>query len=237
MNAERPLRMVSARAIASASVVFFAWPWAVFVVGVVLIAASVYSASGLSFSAWETATQVPRWLTLVLAGYLAAVYLPLLVSHGRTRAEVLREGGLVLLALAFVQSVLVALGFLAERAVYGLMGVDQELERKHLFENPSQFLYVVTEFTLILSLWSLVGAGIALAFYRSLLLGFASVPIGFLLTSTSEILVGSHYFGPFPPPDIALEFSLVFSVLSCAALILLAAGALWVFSRRMPIRA
>jgi hypothetical protein len=119
--------------------------WAGFFLVVTVIAVGVAVFGTLTRSAWEMATQLPRWYALFVGAALVREYLPLYIAHGQTRRQFGAHAAVTVTLFAPFLSALLVIGYLLERVVYGLAGWPQALNRPHLFTAPTQVPLVFAE--------------------------------------------------------------------------------------------
>lgn len=199
-------------------------------------------ANEISISGWEVGTHLVRWFVGAVGVYLTAVYLPLYVVHGRTRAEVARQMAVFGVLYAALVAMVVAVGFALEGLVYGLADWPQALEGAHLFDAPDQYHLVLLEHTLLFGAWMAGGALLGAAFYRSGVLGGAMVPLAVAVVVVSESVLGPRELGPLPPPLLGfpgLGLEATHPALAAATTVacIAAVGAgTWLVVRDVPIR-
>jgi hypothetical protein len=213
-----------------------------FLLTVLLLTGIVSTFTEVRISGWEIATQVVRWFVAAIGVYVTAVYLPLYVTHGRTRREVARDSAIFLAIYAVLVAVLVTVGFAIERVIYRIAGWSQRLENTHLFDAPDQYHLILFEHVVLLTVWVAAGAMLGAALYRGVGLGLALVPLGLGTVVLTEVVTGPGSFGPLPPPLLevtGLQLG-AFTPLTAAATALLCCGLLaavtWSIVRDVPIR-
>jgi hypothetical protein len=171
-----------------------------FLVLVLAITAVVSLFGEVTTSGWEIGTQVIRWFVGAIGVYLSAVYLPMYVTHGRTRREVLAQHGPFAAIYVVLVAILVTVGFALERLVYRLAGWAQAVGNDHLFTAPDQYLLIFAEHAIVLLVWISAGALLGAAFYRGTALGLLLVPVGLAAVGATELVAGPANIGPLPPP-------------------------------------
>lgn len=193
-------------------------------------------------SGWEQGTQLIRWFVGGIGVYLSAVYLPLYVTHGRTRREVATDSALFGAIYAVLVGSLITAGYALEGVVYRLVGWTQGLESTHLFDAPDQYLLILAEHGLVMLVWVAAGALLGAGFYRGGGLGMLLLPVGLAPVLLIETTTGPGYFGPLPPPLLELVGFAPepLSVLGAAGTALVSAAILtvatWFVIRDLPIR-
>lgn len=206
-----------------------------------LTVAVSFVADEIRISGWEVGTHVVRWFVGAMGVYVTAVYLPLYVVHGRTRAEVARQMAVFGVVYAALVGLVVAVGFALEGLIYRLADWPQVLEGPHLYAAPDQYHLILLEHTLLFGAWMAGGALLGAAFYRSGLLGGAMIPLAVVAVAVTENVVGPRYFGPLPPP--LLEFAglgldashpALATVATVACIAVVTAGT-WLMVRDVPI--
>lgn len=216
-----------------------------FLLAMLLLTGTVSMFADIRISGWEAGTQVVRWFVGAIGVYLAAIYLPLYVTHGRTRRDTAVDSALFAGIYAALVAVLVAVGFAIERLVYRIAGWTQALESGHLFDAPDQYHLILVEFVVVLAVWVTAGAMMGAAFYRHGGLGMALIPLALAAVVVTEAGAGSTSVGLFfgsPPPLLdAIGLSpAAASPLTAAGrslLVCLVLGAVtWRIVRDVPIR-
>lgn len=198
-------------------------------------------ANEIRISGWEVGIHLVRWFVGGMGVYLTAVYLPLYVVHGRTRAEVARQMAVFGVLYVVLVATLVTVGFALEGLVYRLADWPQALESSHLFDAPDQYHLILLEHTLLFGAWLAGGALLGAAFYRSGVLGGAMIPLALGAVAVSEGFLGPGEFGP-PPPllelaGLGLEATepALATVATMACIAALGVGT-WLVVRDVPIR-
>lgn len=185
-------------------------------------------------SAWEKATQLPRWFAFGIGIWLTGVYLRLYVAHGRTRREFIWRASVYMVVFATALAALTTLGYLLEMVVYRLAGWPQTLSWDHVFTSAGQVVPILAAYLLTFLVWTVAGALIAASFHRLYWFGLViTVPLGLLLVGTIEVAVGSRYLGPLT--FIAIGSATSFSVASVLGVggFLLGLAATWALVRNM----
>ncbi|MGH3392096.1 MAG: hypothetical protein ACRDOO_24750, partial [Actinomadura sp.] len=103
--------------------------WAGYFVVVTAITVGIAVFGTLSQSVWEQATQLPRWYALFVGVALVREYLPLYIAHGQTRRQFAAQAAVTVALLAPFLSVLLVVGYLLEKVLYGLAGWPQTLDQ------------------------------------------------------------------------------------------------------------
>jgi hypothetical protein len=143
-------------------------------------------------------------------------------------------------------ALLMTLGLAVEGAVYRPFGWTHELVGGHLYDQPTQYALVFTEYLATGLVWTLAGAMLGAAFYRRPDLGLGVLLVALLLVGSIEAAVGTNYIGPSARlgRDEALPLlGALFDTGSAGSALLLAAGAtvvglavLWTLVRDLPVR-
>ncbi|GAA3441701.1 hypothetical protein [Planomonospora venezuelensis] len=222
----------------AANLVFAAMVWAAFYAVVTLVTVGIAVFGTLDKSAWEAATQLPRWFALFVGVALIREFFPLYIAHGQTRRQFGAQAAVTVALYAPFLSALLVAGYLLERLLYGLAGWPQALGRPHLFTSPAQVPLVFTEYLIEFLAWIVAGAFMAAAFYRWEGGGLLSVPLGIGLILLGEAAVGAELRLPF----VHLELGIV-SVPGVATALaaglgcfLLGLAMTWSIIRDVPLR-
>ena len=216
--------------------------WAGFVVAVGVLLLVVAGLGTVTISAWEQATQVPRWFAGAMGVYLTAVYLPLYIAHGETRRDVAVQSSVFAVAYAAILSVLMAAGYGIETLVYGLADWPQVLQGDHLYGAPDQYPMILLQYWLVFLVWMAGGALLGGAFYRRGGLGLLMLPVALLMALVVEVALGAQAFGPLPPPVVErlpvaiVPDTLVGAVGACLAVAAVGAALTWAVVRDLPVR-
>lgn len=180
------------------------------------------------------ATQAPRWLLFGLGIDVVTTYLRLHLAHGRTRRDFIGETAAYTVVLSGVTAALITFGYLLERGYYALFGWPQTLPGEGLFSAADQYPAILGTFWLTFLLWTVVGVLVGLGFFRSTLLGVATIPLG--LAIVAPTVVGS---GQLPLIGHALvDRDLTAGVLlaASAGLFLVGIGLSWAIVRDVPMK-
>jgi hypothetical protein len=187
-------------------------------------------------SIWHyVASQWTQWVVIGLGTDVISTYLRLHIAHGRTRRDFLRQLWPYFVGVAGLYGVFVAIGYLVERGVYGIMGWRQSFLDTGVFDTAGDFFGLAGAFAVTFLLWLLGGTLLAAAFNRNVLLGLLLVPFGLLLASLGELLVGRSVIPLFHVAQLLRVDGLSKVAIGVA---LLAAGCvlLWGIVRDIPVR-
>jgi hypothetical protein len=178
--------------------------YAVFWLGIVL----VFMVAGMvviprvgtvDFSLWQGALGFLRWVVLAGGFMVARSYMPLFVAHGITRRHVLVGAAPVVLGLAVAIGAVVAAGFAAEGAVYGVLGWPQRISgdgSRFLYEQPDQYGLIFVGSACSVLAYLLSGALIGASYTRwGGVLGTLFLPVSFLPALVVEVASGGGWFG------------------------------------------
>ncbi|MFF0264754.1 hypothetical protein [Kribbella sp. NPDC004536] len=201
--------------------------WAVMVVAMFFGGLVIQSLSGgIHTSAWDYATQSPKYFSLAIGLTITPAYFSLLVSHGLTRRMFSVAASIYLTGAAAATSVLWVLVYQLERLLYGWQGWTDKLTNPHLFTDPSQSGLVFAEFFLLILSHEVTGwlLGITFArlgFWRSLLM----LPLTVLPAAAAEFLLVAQWIANVlentgyrrPPLAIAVPAVLAVSALGLYA--------------------
>jgi hypothetical protein len=231
-------RLPTLRILLTAHLSFAAIVWTVMLVGTFAILAAIHVTTGWDAdrSVWHyMATQVSRWVAFFCGIDAIVSYLRPHVAHGRTRKDFLRQLWPYFVGLAAPLGLLITLGYLVERGVYGIPGWSQKIMFKASFGGAGNYLGIFGAYTLTLVLFAMAGALLAAAFSRGVLLGLVLIPFGVLLIAPSEVLVGLNGVPRFTELLEDLEFPQTLSIALAPPALVLAAVAMWAIVRRMPL--
>lgn len=212
--------------------------YGVFVALVTLVALGVAIFGEITESAWEKASQIPRWYALFAGLALVTEFLPLYVAHGQTRRQFGGQAAVTVVLFAPFLAALLTVGYLVEAGVYHLVGWDQVLSRSHLFTEPTQLHLVFLEHLLEFLTWLVVGALIGSGFYRWQAGGVLLLPVGVGLVLLTHGFVGNelrlpvvgHILTTAPADSLALAVGVALaSFLAGLALT-------WLVIRDIPLR-
>lgn len=171
--------------------------WAGYFVVVTAITVGIAVFGTLSQSAWEQATQLPRWYALFVGVALVREYLPLYIAHGQTRRQFAAQAAVTVALLAPFLSVLLVVGYLLEKVLYGLAGWPQTLDQAHLFTEVTQVPLVFTEYLVEFLAWLVAGGFIGVGFYRWNIGGVLTIPVGIVLIVVAEAAAAAELRLPF----------------------------------------
>lgn len=181
------------RIMLTAHVWFALIAWMVLMVVAALVTGGIAIWGNVDQSVWHyIATQVSRWLAVGLGFDAISTYLRMHVAHGRTRRDFLRQFWVYVVGLAVAFGVLLTIGYLVERGVYALVGWPHKLQAAALFDSSGDVLGIFGGLALMMLLWTIAGAMVHAAFTRNVLLGIVTIPVGLLLISPTELLVGAN---------------------------------------------
>ncbi|MBG0815940.1 hypothetical protein [Planomonospora sp. ID82291] len=215
--------------------------FAAYVAVVVVIAVGVDVFGTLNRSAWEAAVQLPRWYALFVGVSLVREYLPLYIAHGQTRRQFGVQAAVTVALFAPFLSALITVGYLLERAVYGLVGRPQVIDRVHLFTEPTQVPLVFAEYLVEFVAWIVVGAFIMAGFYRWQGGGLPLIPVGIGLWILVEGAIGKELRLPLIgdrlsalSPDLPQSAGLALGV--GLGIFVFGLALTWVIIRNAPLR-
>ncbi len=209
----------------------------VFALVVAAITAAVSVFGTVTTSAWEVASQLPRFYAAGIGGYLMGVHLPLYIAHGFSRREFMGQSPGYMLIVVTSLSLLMTLGYALESVLYGWLGWEQALSNTHLFTEPTQYPLVLIEFLLLHAAWFTGGMVVIGAFYRDGRLGVASILVGLAAVLAVESTLGSSASAPFTvtvPGMSELPVAQAVTVGVAVSAVLLAMS--WLLARDMPLR-
>jgi flagellar biosynthesis protein FliQ len=208
--------------------------WAGFVVVVTVITVGVATFGAVSQSAWETASQLPRWYALITAVSLVREYMPLYVAHGQTRRQFGAQAAVTVALFAPFLSALMVAGYLLETVLYGLMGWPQVLTDPHLFSEPTQVPLVFAEHVVEFLAWMVAGAFVGAGFYRWQVGGLFTIPFGGGLILLAEFSIRTRL--PFISDHIGVPHSPIMTLGVGLGTFLLGLALTWFVVRDMPVR-
>ncbi|MDH2427656.1 hypothetical protein [Sphaerisporangium sp. TRM90804] len=166
--------------------------WAGYLVLVTVITLAVELFGELNQSAWEQATQLPRWYAFFTGVTLVRQFLPLYIAHGQTRREFGAQAAVTVALFAPFLSALITISYLLETALYGLLDRPQVISQAHLFTEPTQVPLVFAEYLLEFLVWIIGGSFIGAGFYRWGAGGLLTIPVGILLAVLAETATGGE---------------------------------------------
>jgi len=177
----------------------------------------------VEISAWNVvASQIAPWFLLFVGVYAIHNVLPIAVAHGRTRREFLAGTSGLAVVLAVAGTALAWLGFLAEGAIYSLMGWNAG---EHGALLAHLLMYLV---------WFVAGTLCAAAFGRFGAGGIAVVPVALAVVVVTRAQIPGSGNLPFianVPGLLGPGWHLV----SVVAFVVALAGT-WAIARDMPVR-
>ncbi len=190
-------------------------------------------------SIWEDVVQVPQWFVLFMGVQVAMVYLPMNITHGKTRRDTTIEAGLFVVAYSALAALLVTIGWVIERAMFSLLDVEQILTDPHIFSSATDYPLIFLESWINLALWTAGGLFIAASYYRYDSSGLIAIVPSLLIASFVALFLGSSW-GPasrvldnlFDVENPPVLLSAAVGV-ACVALMLILA---WKVIQEMPIR-
>jgi hypothetical protein len=232
-------RLPMLRTLLTAHLSFVAIVWVIMMLGtyVILAVHDMGSPVDMDRSIWHyVATQVSRWLAFFCGIDAITTYLRLHVAHGRTRGDFLRQLWPYFVGLAAPLALLLTVGYLAERLVYGLAGGRQAIVLATSFGDAGNYPGIFGAYTLTMGLFAVAGSLLAVAFTRNVLLGLALIPFGVVLIAPSEVLVGLNGIPLFAKMFEELNYPRSLVVTLSLAGVVLAGVAIWALMRRMPVR-
>lgn len=226
------------RILLTSHLAFFAMLWALFAVGVGLVAGGIaVFGDGPTSSIWHhVVTQAARWLMFGLGIDAVTTYLRLQLAHGGTRRSYFAQTSVHTVLLAGGSAALVTLGYLLERGVYALLGRPQRLSGDSLFATAGEYHVIFGTFWLTFVMWTLAGTLIGLGFFRWNMGGVLTIPLGVLLvvpavvaaSDTGLPLIGQRLAGIDLSPGLLLA---VFAGCFAAGL-----GLIWALVRDVPMK-
>ncbi len=225
------------RIMLTAHVSFALISWMVLMVVAALVTVGIALWGNLDQSVWHyVATQVTRWLALGLGFDAINTYLRMHIAHGRTRRDFQRQLWVYFVGLATAFTALLMIGYLVERGVYALMDWPHRLQSAALFDSSGDMLGIFGGLALMTLLWTIAGAMLDAAFTRNVLLGVLTIPVGFLLISPTELLVGANGVPIFRDTVASWDLSTVASTGIAVAGVAVGCAVTWGVLRDMPIR-
>ncbi|SDG67548.1 hypothetical protein SAMN05421505_106219 [Sinosporangium album] len=211
--------------------------WALLVAVVGLIILGMHTFGTVSASVWDDlASGFPQWALLGTGVVMLRVFLPMHVGHGRTRREFTWHTTLFIVAFTGALAVLLAAGYWLEKALYGAVGWPHMIDPHRFFTDGGQFGLIVWEFWCVLPVWMISGVCLSAAFYRSVNIGLAVVPVALLFAvfgGSGNGTIGVPFVDTaLPAQDVS---GLASSALS-AAVFALGVALAWALIRDIPIR-
>jgi hypothetical protein len=191
-------------------------------------------------SIWDDAVNTaPQWWAAIIAGYAAFQFLPATISHGGTRREFGIQATMFSIIFAAGLAVMVAIGFLLEAALYGVMDWPRGVTEGHIFTSGTQVHLILIEYAFKYLVWVAAGALVGAAFYRSDDFGWSIVGFVWIPVSLSEMALGLRSGTPitllnrvWEPPTVPAVLALAISLAMAA--VIAAVG--WYVIRDVPMR-
>lgn len=206
-----------------------------FLAGVALFGVGAHLIVEVTGSLWRGATQWLHWFAIGMGVYLTAVYLPLYVSHGRTRRAFAAGAAVFAVALALWLGVATLVGYAVETGIYHLLGWADLLIDPHPLRSVGSALTLFSEHAAVYLAFTTVGAVAGAAFYRRVWLGLLlAVPCLAVIVGTAVVMFddGAIFWLPIDREGSALLLRLVPSLL--ATVVAMAVG--WWIVRDVPLR-
>lgn len=225
------------RIMLTAHVWFALISWMVLMVVAALVAVGIAIWGNLDQSVWHyVATQVTRWIAVGLGFDAISTYLRMHIALGRTRRDFLRQSWVYVVGLATAFGVLLTIGYLVERGVYVLAGWPHKLQPAMLFDSSGDVLGIFVGLTLMMLLWTIAGAMVHAAFTRNVLLGILTIPVGLLLISPTELLVGANWVPIFRDTVASWDLPVIANAGIAVACVAMGCAATWGIVRDIPMR-
>lgn len=213
--------------------------WLGFTLVVIGIIVAVDRYGHLDRSIWEEASQIPQWFVLFIGVHLSMTYLPLSISHGRTRRDAAIEATLFMAAFSGLVAVLLTLSWGIERVAFSILDVKQVLSDPHIFDSATNYPLIFLESWIVLLIWVIGGAFIAASYYRYDGPGLLAIAPALLISSVTEFAMGASWgpTGQFlqwlgDPNDPPLLVTMLVAVAGAAIMLAM----IWRIVRDIPLR-
>lgn len=213
--------------------------WLGFTIAIIGIALSIHQWGTLDQSIWEKATQAGHWFIFVMGIQIGMVYLPMNITHGKTRRDTAIETGLFIGAFSAITAVLLTAGWVIERVLFRILDVEQRLTENHLFDAATDYPLIFLESWVSLALWAAGGLFIAAAYYRYEGAGLLAIIPALIVASMAGIFLDSTWGPAGRIADSAIGLRnppILVSLLACVAGVGILLGMAWLIIRDLPIR-
>ena len=215
-----------------------AWLWGVVVVIAVVLAVVFDRVEQVEGSVWETLDQGPKWFLFSMAILVVAGFFPAHVANGMTRRSFTAALAVTMAVTSAAYAVVVAIGYLVERAIFVPRGWPVTVRAEHLFTRTDQVGLIATESLVVLLVYAASGMAVGAAYYRAGgWWGTLTLPLTVGPVFLAELAVGSGWIGtgldevlgsPRPSAGLGVLVCLLLAaVLGAASLAVLRSAPVW----------
>lgn len=196
----------------------------------------------ITISAWRIVGQAARWFVLGSMWHLGWRMFELYLTHGRTRRAFYLEALPFIAAFALCAAALYTLTFPLEALWYAIFGWHQGMGDAVLYDSAFDLPMIALESSTVFLLWAAGGFFVATAWYRSGLLGAATIALGLVCIVVSTVALGERegpayilldrlpiLVEPDGTPNVVI--AVVIHLVMTAALL----GLSWLWLRDMPV--
>src|SRR5690606_17355600 len=170
--------------------------WGGYAAFVVVLTLTVSYFRAIEVSGWDLAKGAVPWYVLFIGIYLGWSELPLNITHGRTRADFMRQVVVFVGIYAAAIAAMVTVTFVAEAGLYRVAGWPQEVAEGQFFDSALQLPLVLLQSWLTVALWTAGGFFIGAAWYRSEAIGGLAIAVAIVFAGIAGISVSGDW-GPF----------------------------------------
>ncbi len=213
--------------------------WAGFSLLMLIIPVVVSFFRPIEVSGWVFGQAIVQWYVLAIGCYVGWSVFELHVTHGQSRRGFLKSAFVFVVLFSGIVAALCAFTFLPEALIYNLAGWPQAVDEARLYEAPLEVHMVFLHGWLTFALYGAGGLFLAIAWYRSSLIGSLGIPFALLMAAVAGLGMASTE-GPLQvlvregvvpqEPDVLL--AIVLHVLCVGALF----TATWFCGRDVAIR-
>jgi hypothetical protein len=207
-----------------------------YLVGVALFITGFAVFGTVTYSFLDIGSQVLRWIVLGYGIHLTYGLLPVFLVHGQTRREYLAQVPVFMVVASTILAALISLAYWGETTLYRAAGWTQEVSDDRLYGAASEYGLVFISYWAMFVVWSIVGALIGAGFYRSDLLGLATLPVALVLVVVAGFGIG---FNQLPWVDVSFgvdNVSIPATIALCAACAAAGLALIWGVVRDVPVR-
>ncbi|MDQ1293637.1 MAG: hypothetical protein QG608_1518 [Actinomycetota bacterium] len=131
--------------------------WAAFAVLVTVVTVVVSLFQEVEISGWDVAGSMLRWVALFYGWWWVGQFLPVCLTHGRTRREFAVEVTFFVAVASTVLAALMTLGYGAEKVLYDFRGWGQEFQEHRIYDSVRDYPTIFLTYWVVLLIWSTMG--------------------------------------------------------------------------------